>query len=301
MGSLITLFGFGEVGSLVAALVNSAFEGIHINVINTQTSENGRILDLRHAAACKGNTITHNKKELVAKSDIVVYAAGLSNVHGESRNTVAEKNKELVFQLFDAIDFVNHPTIIVITNPVEPISYWIQEITKGKCQVLGTGTALDTFRLKYILAKKFDCQTNEIETIVIGEHGQNMVPVFSHTKINGRNLNELCSDKELTAIKEELVQSAYQIRETEKATKYGIAETTLFFIRAILSDKTISIPASTGEIGEWATVFQFKSPLFISLPLSVNKNKSEPIFLDLNREEKDAFQNAIDSISKSLV
>lgn len=299
MEKIFTIVGFGEVGSLVAALINSSFSGITINVINTQLGKSGRILDLEHAAASKNNLITHNDHHVIGLSEIIVYAAGYSNVHGESRNTVAQKNKELAISFFDEITFQVRSTIVVITNPVEPISFWIKEKVGEKCQVIGTGTSLDTFRLTHILSKKFNCRPKDIETLVIGEHGINMVPVFSQTFVKGTALSELCNSAELDLIAEELVQCAFQIRETEKATKYGIAETCLFLIHALISHQDTIIPISTDSISLWKEA-HFSKPIFISLPTRISSSGIKSTWIELSSKEKEKLQLAINSISSTL-
>jgi L-lactate dehydrogenase len=297
----ITLIGFGEVGSLVGALINNSYENIDINVINTQTTKSGRILDLEHAAAIRNNFIYHNNKSEHKHADLIIYSAGFSNAHGESRNSVAQKNKELVFSIFGNMHYSKNQTIIVITNPVEPISFWINKVVGDKARVIGTGTALDTFRLKYILSKKFNCPAGEIDCLVIGEHGQHMVPLYSRAYINGRNLSELCNDDDLAEITDKLIHSAFQIRETEKATKYGIAETTLFLMRSILSEKLTISSASFGEPGNWKDFLRIDKPMYISLPYQINKFGLTPVFFELAPQEKLALQRAVNSISDQII
>jgi L-lactate dehydrogenase len=295
-----TLIGFGEVGSLVGALINTSFNNIRINVVNTQIQKSGRILDLEHAAAVHNNVITHNDPSEFEHADFVVYSAGFSNAHGQTRNTVALKNKELVFSIFNRINFQKRPKIIVITNPVEPISFWVNHITGDSASVIGTGTSLDTFRLKFILAKKFKCSTNEVDCFVVGEHGQHMVPIYSQTTIKGEPIHQLCSERELELITDELVHSAFQIRETEKATKYGIAESTMYLLNALLSDEPIVIPASSNAFGVWKDHLTFKSPIYMSLPYSINKTGCEPNYVAITEQEMKKLQQAIDAISEQI-
>lgn len=295
-----TLIGFGEVGSLVGALINTTFKNVRINVVNTQIEKSGRILDLEHAAAVHNNVITHNDSSEFKNADFVVYSAGFSNAHGQTRNAVALKNKELVFSIFNGINFQKHPNIIVITNPVEPISFWVNQITGNSASVIGTGTSLDTFRLKFILAKKFNCSTNEVDCFVVGEHGQHMVPIYSQTTIKGEPIHQLCSESELDLLTEELVHSAFQIRETEKATKYGIAESTMYILNALLSNEPIVIPASSDTFGVWKDHLTFKLPIYISLPYSISKTGWEPNYVAITDQEMKKLQQAIDAISEQI-
>lgn len=296
----VTLLGFGEVGSLVGALINTTFENVRINVMNTQSSKSGRILDLEHAAVIRNNVITHNDRLEHQQADIVIYSAGFNNAHGESRNSVAQKNKELVFSLFKNVNYSNKPTIIVITNPVEPISFWIKQVVGEHIRVIGTGTALDTFRLKYILSKKFNCSSNEIDCLVIGEHGQHMVPVYSQTTVQGKQINDLCSMEELAIITNELIHSAFQIRETEKATKYGIAETSLFLMKAVISNSETITAASFGDLGNWKTHLNIPKDIFLSLPYKISAQQTNSVYFNLTEIEQKELQLAVDSITQQV-
>lgn len=294
MSWVFTVIGIGEVGSTVASLINSNFSEITIHLNDIQEVKNGRVLDLQHAGACNGNRITYNDPSAFEESDVIIFAAGFSNVHGESRNSVAARNRELVRSIFSHTALKPSATVLVITNPVEPVSYWIDECTFGRYKVIGTGTALDTFRLKYLLSERFKCKLDLIETMVIGEHGQHMVPLFSRTKVNGVPVEELVSQIELNAIEEELRQSAFQIRETEKGTKYGVAETTIYIIKAVTGDQECTLPVSIAYTNELSERF------FISLPVKLNSGIMESIPFSMNSHENEKFQAAVSSIRSNL-
>jgi L-lactate dehydrogenase len=299
MKLIFTVIGFGEVGSTVAALINSNFENVDLNVLNTQTTKSGRIQDLEHAASCRNNSIFHNSKDKFEESDVIVYAAGFSNPHGVSRNSVALKNKELVYQIFSNVQLKKNALIISITNPVEPISQWIDKVTKGTCKVIGTGTALDTFRLKHILAEKLNLPKDEIDALVIGEHGAHMVPLYSQATISGKPLIHFCDQAMLASVTEELKNAAYQIRETEKATKYGISETCIELIRGFVLNKNFKCSFSVPS--NYSADVLIENQIFISLPFQLNEGKLIPISLNsINEEEKKALNDAAISIHEVI-
>lgn len=301
MGLLITIYGFGEVGSLVAALINSNFSNCTLNVMNTKEQVSGRILDLQHAAACNNNQVIHNSQSSIPLSDFIIYAAGFSNAHGESRNSVALKNKQLVYKLFSKISFTSKTKIIAITNPVDPISYWIHDAVKGKATVIGTGTALDTFRLKHILSDHFVTKLANVTAKVIGEHGQHMVPLFSQCKIEDKYLIDVANDDELKGIEEKLVKSAFEIRETEQATKYGIAQTCLELIQAFLSEKRICLPVSIGITEELRREFECKLPLFISLDCVISQEGIKISSLKCSSKERFNLKLAANAIEEIIL
>lgn len=301
MGLIFTIYGFGEVGSLTAALINSNFSNCTFNLMDVYSKKSGKILDFEHAATCKENTVLYNSKNTIPVSDFIIYAAGHSNVHGESRNSVASKNKKLVYDLFSEISFQKKTKIIVVTNPVEPVSYWINDAVKGKVVVIGTGTTLDTFRFKFILSQHYSCKVSAIETSVVGEHGQHMVPIFSKTFLDGINLLEISSPETRKELTEELIQSAFKIRETEGVTKYGIAQTCLELIHGLSIKEEIILPVSIALPASLQKDFSCTIPIFVSLPCSISSVGIRVSDIHFSKEEKVAFQNAVKAIEKIIV
>lgn len=301
MGLIFTIYGFGEVGSLTAALINSTFSNCIFNLIDTHAVKNGKILDFEHAATCRENVVLYNSKETISNSDFIIYTAGHSNIHGESRNSVAAKNKKLVYDLFSKITFAKKTKIIVVTNPVEPVSYWLNDAVKGKAVVIGTGTSLDTFRLKFILSQQFPCKVSAIETSVIGEHGQHMVPIFSETSLDGIKLSKIAAPEIQMAIAEELIQSAFKIRETEAVTKYGIAQTCLEIIQSLMAPNERILPVSVALPTSLQKEFSCDLPIFISQPCTLSIEGIKLSGLKYSKNEKEAFQKAIFEIQKIIV
>jgi malate/lactate dehydrogenase len=300
MELVFTVYGFGEVGSLVAALINSNFSNCILNVMNTKEQVSGRVLDLQHAAACNNNLIIHNSHSSIPLSDFIIYAAGFSNLHGESRNSVALKNKQLVYKLFSNIPFTSKTKIIVVTNPVDPISYWINDAVNGDATVIGTGTALDTFRLKHILSEHFSANLATVSAKVIGEHGQHMVPLFTQCKIHDKSIVDISSEDSLKVLEDKLVKSAFEIRETEQATKYGIAQTCLELINAFLSEKPTFIPVSIGLTETLRSEFKCKIPLFISLDCKISQIGIEISPLKCSTKEHSKLLLAAQAIEKII-
>jgi|GEM_PF-1860644 len=301
MELIFTVYGFGEVGSLVAALINSNFSNCTLNVMNTKEQVSGRVLDLQHAAACNNNQIIHNSHSTIPLSDFIIYAAGYSNVHGESRNSVALKNKQLVYELFSTVPFTSKTKIIAVTNPVDPISFWINDAIKGKATVIGTGTALDTYRLKHIISEHFTAKLTNVTAKVIGEHGQHMVPLFTQSKIQNQCVADVANEDELKEMEEKLVKSAFEIRETEQATKYGIAQTCLELIRAFLSEKPTFIPVSVGLTEALRSEFICNLPLFISLDCQISQTGIEILPLMCSTKERSNLQLAANAIEEIIL
>jgi malate/lactate dehydrogenase len=294
-----TIIGFGEVGSLVGALINSRFNNSTLNIFDFPEEISGRILDFKHACACNNNTVLVNSIQKVEEANYIIYAAGYCNQVGESRYSVAQRNKDLIHEIFSGIKVNPSTTVIAVTNPVEPVSLWIHQILKGNNLVLGTGTSLDTARLVSILSTHFNCQASEIETLVIGEHGDWMIPLFSQTKINGKSILDLVSDQELKKIEVELKNSARNIRKTEKATKYGVAEVCLQLIIKTLNQQSSKEIVSVHIPDNLKNEFGIKNDLFVSLPVTLASGGFTYDHFTMNTKEKSEFQAALHSISSA--
>jgi L-lactate dehydrogenase len=280
------IIGFGEVGVTVASLINTCFQHVKIQIYDTDTEINGRILDFAHACAVNQNELSVNSYPTSSEIDYLIYAAGYSNKKGESRESVAEANRFLVDEIFQNFEVKESAKIIVITNPVEKISYWIQQM-KPNNLVIGTGTSLDTFRLNYIVAKRLALPIQSINTMVIGEHGNGMVPVFSNSYVNEENIGNYFSEQELNEITSELKNAATKIRETEKATKFGVAETTLKILKAFIEHNQTSIELSVPINQYFIEYLEISnSDFFISLPCLIENGKIKVNKLVLNEDEK---------------
>ena len=287
-----SIIGFGEVGSLVAALINGRFNNSTINILDFPEEISGRILDFQHACACNNNNVIVNDKNQLISTDVVIYSAGFCNAPGESRYSVAQNNKALIEEIFKDLHFNRNTLVIAVTNPVEPVSMWINEALNRQCSVIGTGTSLDTFRLQFILSTYFKCSMDRIETLVIGEHGEKMIPVYSSTRINGQEITELVSREVLDQFTNELVHSAKMIRKTEKATKYGIAETCLKLILSYFGFENSLRTAVSMPIEKEP----FKG-IFVSQPVEIGFKNIKVVDLKLTHEEQLLFDEAVQFIS----
>ncbi|MGM0477679.1 MAG: lactate/malate family dehydrogenase [Bacteroidota bacterium] len=222
-----TVIGFGETGATIANLLNTQSSGIVINIMDPSSDVEGGILDLCHAAVPNENTVHWNEKKHFENSELLFYTAGVRGEKGQNRRQKAEANKSIVNQVFDGISLSKNALIISISNPVEAICHWIHQTTGKNTTVIGTGTLLDTYRLKSIIAEQLGCKTSAIQTTVIGEHGTHMIPLWSMTTVDDKPIREICSLSTLQAMTEALLNAANRIRSTQKATKYGVAQSAL--------------------------------------------------------------------------
>lgn len=231
----ITVIGCGETGATISALLLSKFDQITLNIIDPDDGISGRILDLEHAATCCDSEIRWNDFNSASDSDFLFFTAGTRGEKGEDRSKKAKVNKELIASIFSQFQPKENALIITISNPTEVMSYWIYNYLKGKNLVVATGTGLDTSRLKSIIAKRLKKSVHEINTIVLGEHGSNMTPIWSQTTISGNSINQLASEKQLEDFTTELKNCATEIRKTEVATKYGVSHYAVSILSSYIS------------------------------------------------------------------
>jgi malate/lactate dehydrogenase len=270
---IITIIGFGEVGSTVASLINTHYEGLFFNVVDPSDEIAGRILDFSNVCAVKKNEAFINDDEMTNRSDFVIYCAGFCNEIGVSRNQVAHKNYLLVNDLFSKITLKPTASVLVVTNPVELVSRWIYEALNKSNLVLGTGTSLDSYRMNDYIADSEDLSLLEINALLLGEHGEFLVPIYSSSYIKEINGFQEFSEDQKHHFLEEVKQTANQIRKTEKATKFGVSECVISILRAFIENKKLNIPLSVLINKHYKNLLGVEDDIFISLPCEFSSGK----------------------------
>jgi L-lactate dehydrogenase len=290
----ITVIGCGETGATISALLLSRFEKITLNILDPDEGISGKILDLEHAATCNGSKILWNDFESASDSDCLFFTAGMRGEKGEDRSKKAKENKELIASIFSQFEPKTNALIITISNPTEVMACWIFDYLKGRNIVVGTGTGLDTYRLQNIIAKHFERSIHDINTLVLGEHGSNMTPVWSQTTISGDYISEKVSDEKLNDFTVELKNSATQIRKTEVATKFGVSQCAVAILNSYISPNkaklVVSFPATK--------VDQIESDdIFISWPCMIgNASISAVQNIKMDKSEMAQLKEGIEAI-----
>lgn len=289
----IAIIGFGETGSCITSLIIHEYADIIIHVLDPSDDISGRLLDMQHAAAFRNIEITFNNSNSLSLADYIFYCAGARNAKDGDRISVTQQNKELIEVIFGNVKLKSTVKIIVVTNPVELISTWISEYFNHEIVVVGTGTLLDTYRFKFLLSKSLNVLPNEVEAIVIGEHGQGMTPILSQTKAKGKLIQSLLSENELSRLTKDLKDSAKTIRLTEEATKYGVSECAVVLMNQFESPDPLKTIASVAAPEAIKEQFQITSPIFVSLACVVSKNGVEVLPLpDVSVSELDQLKSA---------
>ncbi|MBA2307461.1 NAD(P)-binding domain-containing protein, partial [Candidatus Dependentiae bacterium] len=187
--SSIAIIGVGAVGSTIAYTLlakNSVAEIILIDV-NTERCD-GEVLDL---ADCIGfsrtSRIYHGTYQDAKKADIVIIAAGRAQKPSELRSALLETNKAILKTIMEQLHGLRHDAlIIIVANPLDTLTYYAQQWSElPHSQIFGTGTFLDSQRLKHFLSSFTQIAVHSIESFIVGEHGESQVVAWSHTRIAG--------------------------------------------------------------------------------------------------------------------
>jgi len=289
----IVVIGAGNVGSTVAyslLLNNLCNEIVVVDVAKDKAS--GEVLDMQHATSFSNHIkIRDGEYNECADADVIVVTAGVGRKPGQSRIELAKTNVSIAKDIAQNIKkHAKDPLVVIISNPVDIITYVIQqELGAPPSRCFGTGTILDTARLRYACASQLDMDVRDMNVYICGEHGDSMFPVWSSANVAGAPLKDLldASGADCEAMMTRTVEGGAEIIRKKGATFYGVASSTAKIVAAILKDENTVLPVSMVQKGEFLGV----SDVALSLPYIVNKTgivKSVPIAM--NDAEKESFK-----------
>jgi len=218
----------------------------------------------------------------IKKSNIVVITASVGKITDE-RTDLLPFNFPIIKEISNDIrKFADDAKIIVVTNPVDIITYQVMKETEfNSNSVIGMGSSLDSTRFRYILGKELAAKQNQIEGIVIGEHGNTMVPVFSSVKLDGKYLE--LNENQKSQISIELKNFWRYLIAYKGESVFGAAKSTCDMIYAILLDKQLSIPAQVYLNGEYGF-----DNLCMGVPVILNGNGIDKIIeINLSASESE--------------
>ena len=254
---MISIIGSGLVGSSLAFLCasNSLDDIVLLNL--TKSKAVGEALDISNAIPETSNiTIrgTDNYSE-ITQSRIIVIAAS-TGVYLKNRHEMVDAQVKMIREIGGKIKAnCTSPIILIISNPVDVLTYFFQKETGfSRDSIIGVASSLDSKRFRYLLSKKLRVQNSQIsDAYVLGEHGDSMVPIFSKTKINGKNILEIIDSRQKEEISKDLQNYWKSVRNLKNRSQFGIAKNTFDVIESIIKNQPLSIPASVllqGEYGE---------------------------------------------------
>ena len=295
----VVLVGTGFVGmSMAYSMLNRGGikELILIDIDKNKTI--GEEMDLSHGLpfAPQKMVIKSGDYSQCKDAEVVVITAGIAQKPGQTRLELSTTNAKIMKQITKDIMASGFNGIIVVaSNPVDLMTYVVAKVSKlPKNQVIGSGTVLDTARLRYLMADYFKVSSKNIHAYIMGEHGDSSFVSWDHAYIGCKKVKDIMKDNNhpintLENIHQGVVNAAYEIIEKKKATYYGIGMALNRLVRAILDNENAILTVSTylkdGEYGQ--------DDIYIGVPAIVNSNGvRELLKLDLNEEEQNKLNNS---------
>ncbi|WOO35971.1 L-lactate dehydrogenase [Anaerocolumna sp. AGMB13020] len=298
--SKVVIVGAGMVGSSTAfsLITQGVCDEVMIIDINKDKAR-GEVMDLCHCVEYLNRNVkvTQGTYEDCGDADIVVITAGAPPKAGQTRLDTLELSakiaKSIVTPIMEA-GFKGH--FIVVSNPVDIIAHYVYKISGlPKNQVIGTGTAMDSARLKHFIGELFHVDPRSVQGYTMGEHGDSQMCPWSHVTVGGKRINDILSDNKeyddinLDEIVYKVTRVGFDILNIKGTTCYGIATTAAGIIKAVLNDENKIIPVSTlleGEFGE--------RDVFCGVPAILNRSGvSDVVEVHLTEEELEKFKKSV--------
>ena len=288
------IVGCGFVGSASAfALMESGLFSEIVLIDNNKDKAEGEALDISHGLPfAKPIQIYAGDYSDISDAAIIVVTAGAGQKPGETRLDLVKKNVGIFQSVIPQITKYNSDGILlVVANPVDVLTYAAAKISGFPSnRVFGSGTVLDTARLKYLLGDHLGVDPRSIHAFIIGEHGDSEIAAWSSANVSGIPLNNFCEmrghfnhNKSMREIAESVKNSAYEIIEKKGATYYGIAMSVKRICEAIVRDEKSILPVSSIQRGNYGI-----SDIALSMPAIVGKHGVEALVpIELNKKEQE--------------
>ena len=302
----ISLIGAGQIGGTLAHLIALKELG---NVVLFDIAEGlakGKALDIAQSSGVDGfncDLIGTNEYKDIKESDVIIITAGVPRKPGMSRDDLLGTNLKIIKQVADGIrKYSPNAFVICITNPLDVIVMALQKYSElSKNKVVGMAGILDSSRFKYFLAKELNVHIKKIESLVLGGHGDTMVALINHTKINGKPLKEMIiegkiDESRLSAIvKRTQTGGAEIVKYLEKGSAfYAPAASGVEMAESYLKDLKKQLPCAAYLNGEYGV-----KNLYAGVPVIIGKNGVEKVIeISLSGDEKNAFKNSIKSVQE---
>lgn len=298
MHNKVVVIGCGNVGmSYVYALLNQRSKVNEVALIDLDTKRvEGEVMDLNHCLAFAPDkmNIHIGTYEDCCDAKIVVIAAGATQKVGETRMDLIYKNSKIFKDIIGkVVEEGFHGIFLVATNPLDVMTYLTYKYSGFSThKVIGTGTSLDTARLRYLIGEKLGIGPKNIHAYVMGEHGDSEFVPWTNATVGLQNINKFLSDDEMIQISEEVKNAGYEIIERKGATYYGIGMCLVSITNAILGDLNSIITVST---------YDKDNDVYVGLPTILDKNGAKGrVFVDLTDEEEGKLQHSIDVIKEAI-
>ena len=298
MHNKVVIVGCGNVGmSYAYALLNQRTNVNELVLIDVNKEKaEGEAMDLNHCLAFAPSKIDIRCGDYEDCSDakIVVITAGANQLKNETRMDLIDKNSKIFKSIVTSVVKSGfHGIFLVATNPVDVMTYLTWQYSGfDHHRVLGSGTSLDTSRLRYLIGEKLGIGPKNIHAYVIGEHGDSEFVPWNNATVGLQNISKFLSDEEMEEIALEVKNAAYRIIERKGATYYGIGMCLVSITNAILGNENMIVTVST---------YDKENEVFIGLPTIVNKRGAKGrVYVDLTEKEENKLQQSIEVLKEAI-
>jgi malate dehydrogenase len=299
---MITIIGSGKVGAAAAlftALKNLDDQILLLDIVKGLPQ--GEAMDLNHMLSEKGIDIEvrgSNDYSDMKGSKIVVVVAGSGRKPGMSRMDLLKINTGIVKDVVENIKkYANDSMIIPVTNPLDPMAYVAYKVSGfQRNRIFGMGNMLDLSRFIQFIHEATGYSRSSIRALVIGEHGENMLPLTRFSSVSGIPLHSILSKNKLDVLVQDTRQVAAKVIEQKGATIHAPGNAISSMIEAVAKDQKKVIPVATPLDGEYGI-----SDITMGVPAVMGKNGVEKIIeLELNDEEKLNLQKSVNSVKNAI-
>lgn len=298
---MITIVGAGRIGGSVAiSLILKELDDIRLVDIVKDLPQ-GEALDLGQMASSYGINVKidgTNDFADIKGSDIIIVTAGLPRKPGMTRLDLLQKNTEIISNISKKIlKFAPKSKIIMVTNPLDIMTYVALKITGfEKNRVFGMGGTLDSARFRYFISEELNVKKSSVEAIVIGMHGEFMLPLPKYSKVSGKSLIEIMSKNDIDKIIDKTRKTAAEVISLKGGTVHAPGNSVGEMVESIIKDKKNILPLSTYLEGEYGV-----EGLCIGVPAVLGIDGVQNIVnYELKEDEKETFLTGVKSLKKAI-
>ena len=301
------IIGCGFVGSASAfSLMQSGLFSELVLIDANREKAEGEALDIAHGIPfARQMKIYAGDYDDIMDSAVIIVTAGANQKPEETRLDLVHKNVNIFKSIIPEVAKRDYQGILlIVANPVDILTYTALKLSgMPENRVIGSGTVLDTARLKYRLGEHLSVDSRSVHAFIVGEHGDSEIAVFSSANVSGIPLNRFCEmrghfahDESTRRIAEEVKNSAYEIIAKKHATYYGIAMSVKRICEAIVRDEKSILPVSSMMCGEHGI-----SDVVLSMPSIVGKDGIETqVPISLSEEEENSLRESADTLKKVI-
>ena len=299
------MIGCGFVGSASAfALMQSGLFSELVLIDANHDKAEGEAMDIAHGLPFAGQMkIYAGDYDDIVDAAVIIVTAGAAQKPGETRLDLVNKNVNIFKSIIPEIAKRNYKGILlIVANPVDILTYTAVKLSGlPENRVIGSGTVLDTARLKYALGEHLEVDSRSVHSFIIGEHGDSEIVAWSSTNVSGIPVNDFCElrghfnhEEAMHRIADDVKNSAYDIIEKKGATYYGIAMSVKRICECIMRDEKSILPISSMMHGEYGI-----SDICLSMHTVVGREGVETrVPIQLNEQEESALSASAEQLSK---